>query len=277
MSMRALIPLAMALAATSCATAGDDVVALGSDSRAAAGAAFDAARRAPGVAYETTRRAFAPPQLSNVQSPAPLAGDNTQSLPMPAPVAYEQGAANSLWRPGRRSFFNDQRAAVVGDILTVNIEIADKAELSNSSNRQRTAETNAGVTNFFGLESIPGRIFPGDFDNQNLIGAEAESTQQGQGTINREEKIELTVAAVITEVLPNGNLVIAGRQEVRINAELRELTVSGLIRPEDIAADNTIRHDQIAEARISYGGRGQLSAVQRPNWGQRLGDAISPW
>jgi len=237
----------------------------------------DDARAAPGQAYSAARRAVGPPQLSNVQTPAPLAGANTHSMPQPAAVNYEPSAANSLWRQGSRSFFNDQRASRIGDILTVNIEISDKAELSNSSARQRNSSTNAGVSNFFGLENIPGRVLPGGFDPSNLVGAEADSSQNGQGTINREEKINLTMAAVITDILPNGNLVIAGRQDVRINAELRELTVSGIIRPEDIAADNTIRNDQIAEARVSYGGRGQISAVQRPSWGQRAADAITPW
>jgi flagellar L-ring protein precursor FlgH len=120
-------------------------------------------------------------------------------------------------------------------------------------------------------------LFNNAFDTENMIGAEAESEHRGSGAINREEKIELTIAAVIVDRLPNGNLVLAGRQEVRINGELRELTVSGIIRPEDVTASNTINHTQIAEARISYGGRGSISAVQRPNWGQRLGDAITPW
>jgi flagellar L-ring protein precursor FlgH len=110
-----------------------------------------------------------------------------------------------------------------------------------------------------------------------LIEAQAESDHTGQGAINREEKIELRVAAVIVDRLPNGNFVIAGRQQVLINSEMRELTVSGMIRPQDISAENTIRHDQIAEARVSYGGRGQVSAVQRPNYGQRLGDAVTPY
>jgi flagellar L-ring protein precursor FlgH len=232
---------------------------------------------APGVAYNAARRAMGPPQFEPVGSPAALTGGEQQSFPQPEPVVYGEGSPNSLWRPGRRSFFNDQRASRIGDILTVEIEISDKAELSNSSNRSRAADTDAGVTNFFGIEAGLGRIFPGEFDPANMIGAQSESTQTGQGAINREEKVQLTVAAVIVDRLPNGNLVIAGRQEVRVNAELRELTVSGIIRPEDIDANNTISQDQIAEARISYGGRGQISAVQRPNWGQRAADAITPW
>lgn len=232
---------------------------------------------APGVAYDAARRAASPPQLTPVGTPAALTGGRQQTMPYPAPAAMEAGAPNSLWRAGSRSFFNDQRASRIGDILTVEIEIDDSAELSNSSNRQREGSTSAGVSNFFGLEQVAGQIFNSAFDPSNLISADAESEHRGTGAINREEKIELTVAAVIVDRLPNGNLVIAGRQEVRINGELRELTVSGLIRPEDVTADNKINHTQIAEARISYGGRGTISAVQRPNWGQRTADAISPW
>ncbi len=263
-SMRTLALLALAASAAGCAsTASNDF-------------AQDAIA-APGVAYDAARRALGPPQLHAVGSPASLTGGDQHSMPQPAPVAYEAARPNSLWRAGSRSFFNDQRATRIGDILTVAIEIDDRAELSNSSDRQRESSTSAGVTNFFGLERTVGQLFNSAFDAENMIGAEAESEHRGSGAINREEKIELTIAAVIVDRLPNGNLVIAGRQEVRINGELRELTVSGIIRPEDVTSQNTINHSQIAEARISYGGRGQISAVQRPNWGQRLGDAITPW
>ncbi|MGD9982450.1 MAG: flagellar basal body L-ring protein FlgH [Hyphomonadaceae bacterium] len=232
---------------------------------------------APGVAYDAARRAMGPPQLHPVGTPEHLTGGEQQTMPQPQLAAYEAGAPNSLWRTGSRSFFNDQRAQRIGDIITVEIEIDDSAELSNSSNRQREATTSAGVSNFFGLETVAGQIFNNAFDPSNMISADAESEHRGTGAINREEKIELTVAAVIVDRLPNGNLVLAGRQEVRINGELRELTVSGIIRPEDVTASNRVNHTQIAEARISYGGRGSISAVQRPNWGQRLGDAITPW
>lgn len=237
----------------------------------------DDALAAPGVAYDAARRAFAPPQLHPVSTPAALTGGAQQSLPQPEQAAYETARPNSLWRSGSRSFFNDQRATRIGDIITVEIEINDSAEISNTSNRSREASTSAGVTNFFGLEETVGQFFNGAFDPSAMITADSESDHRGTGAINREEKIELTVAAVIVDRLPNGNLVLAGRQEVRINGELRELTVSGIIRPEDVTASNRINHTQIAEARISYGGRGSISAVQRPNWGQRLGDAITPW
>ncbi len=257
------------------------LLALGAGSAGCASAPVrdfaDDALAAPGVAYSAARRAVGPPQLAPVETPEYLTGGGQQTIPQPDPVAYEPARPNSLWRSGSRSFFNDQRAQRIGDILTVEIEIDDSAELSNSSNRQREASTSAGVSNFFGLETIAGQIFNSAFDPENLISAQTESEHRGQGAINREEKIELTVAAVIVDRLPNGNLVIAGRQEVRINGEVRELTVSGIIRPQDVSAYNTISHTQIAEARVSYGGRGQLSTIQRPNWGQRIGDAVTPW
>jgi flagellar L-ring protein precursor FlgH len=263
-SMRTLALLALAAGATGCASA-------------PAQHCTQDALAAPGVAYDAARRAMGPPQFAPVATPQDLTGGGERTMPQPAPVSYETPRPNSLWRAGSRSFFNDQRASRIGDILTVNIEIDDKAEVSNSSNRTRESSTAAGVSHFFGLEQTVGQLFNNAFDPENMIGAEAESEHRGTGAINREEKIELTIAAVIVDRLPNGNLVIAGRQEVRINGELRELTVSGIIRPEDVTANNTINHTQIAEARISYGGRGQISAVQRPNWGQRIGDAITPW
>jgi flagellar L-ring protein precursor FlgH len=263
LSMRTLALLALAVGAAGCASAG------------AAGDLAQDALAAPGVAYSAATRALAAPALHPVATPAALTGGEQQTMPQPAAAVIEPGAPSSLWRTGSRSFFNDQRAARIGDILTVMIEIDDSAQVSNTSNRSRTGSTSSGFSNFFGLEDTVSSIL--DTDPASLVTAESESTHAGTGAINRAEKIELTVAAVIVDRLPNGNLVLAGRQEVRINGEVRELTVSGIARPEDITASNTINHTQIAEARISYGGRGQISAVQRPGWGQRLGDAISPW
>lgn len=262
--MRTLALLALAVGASGCASI--DTAQVSQDVLAA-----------PGVAYDAARRGLSGPQLHPVATPAQLTGGQQQTMPQPEPTVYEPAQPNSLWRTGSRSFFNDQRATRIGDIITVEIEIDDSAELSNSSNRQRSADTSAGVSNFFGLETAVGQVLNSAFDPSNMITANADSSHNGSGAINREEKIELTVAAVIVDRLPNGNLVLAGRQEVRINGELRELTVSGIIRPEDVTARNRVNHTQIAEARISYGGRGQISAVQRPNWGQRIGDAITPW
>ncbi len=253
---------ALALGASGCASV--DGGALAQDALAA-----------PGQAFSAARRGLAGPQLQPVGSPDALTGGAQQSMPQPEPVAYDPAAPSSLWRAGSRSFFNDQRASRIGDILTVLIEIDDSAEVSNTSNRTRTGSTAAGFSNFFGLEDTVSSLLGTDTDS--LVAADSTTSHNGAGAINRAEKIELTVAAVIVDRLPNGNLVLAGRQEVRINGEVRELTVSGVIRPEDITSSNTINHTEIAEARISYGGRGQISSVQRPGWGQRIGDALSPW
>lgn len=225
--------------------------------------------------YRSAHRAATGPHLTPVSNPAPLAGNNVV-MPMPAQV-QQTSAPNSLWQAGARTFFNDQRATRVGDILTVRVAIDDSAQLDNSTNRTRGGSTEVGVSSFFGQEQVLGNVLGGAFDPSNLIGAEGSSSAANSGAISRKEKIELTLAATISQVLPNGNLVVVGKQEVRINGELRELTVAGIVRPEDVAANNSIRHDQMAEARISYGGRGNISAVQKPRWGQRVADAISPW
>ena len=227
-------------------------------------------------ACSTVSEAVHGPSLSPVGYPAPLVA---QAQAMQAnPVSYSQPAgANSLWRAGARAFFIDQRAARVGDILTVQIDINDSAQTSNASNSSRTAGMSSGVDNFLGLETSLGRFFPGAFDPSNAINTNSQSSNQGSGAVTRSERISLTIAAVVTNVLPNGNMVIQGSQEVRTNAELRQLTVAGIVRPEDISSANTIAHTQIAEARISYGGRGDISRMQATPAAQSLVERFSPF
>ncbi len=220
--------------------------------------------------------ATAPPQMTPIANPATIAGSQRVSMPLPAPTVEAQ-APNSLWRAGARSFFNDQRAAKIGDILTVSIEIADSAQLNNTTARSRTGSTETGVQALLGLEDTIQKVLPGTPSLSPAVGFDSKTASNGTGSVNRQEKVKLTVAAVITDRLPNGNLVIGGSQEVRINNELRELLVSGVIRPEDVAADNTIAHTKIAEARISYGGRGDISQVQRDKYGKLIYDQITPF
>lgn len=238
----------------------------------------DLARDSASGLARTVHRSATGPHLSSMSNPVDIAGG---PVIMPMPIAAETLPAgpNALWRAGARTFFNDQRATAIGDILTVRIAIDDSAQVSNATSRKRNSSTEVGVDSLFGKQESLGRLLPpgGNFDPSALIGAEGNSTASGDGTINRAEKIELTLAGTITQVLANGNLVLAGRQEVRINGELRELLVTGIVRPQDIAPDNSVRHDQMAEARISYGGRGTISAVQKPRIGQRIADAVSPW
>lgn len=218
------------------------------------------------------------PQLAPVEDPRALYGYQPVIMPAtPTEIAHPE-RGNSLWRANARSFFNDPRASTVGDILTVEIDIADQAKVSNTTNRSRAATDDAQVNAFLGLEnSLLGAALPGGFDPAAALDLAANSSTNGTGSVDRSESVQLTVAAVITQVLPNGNFVIAGRQEVRINSEVRELLITGVARPEDIAADNTIRHTQIAEARISYGGRGVISDVQGPRYGQEALGVLTPY
>lgn len=179
-------------------------------------------------------------------------------------------ASASLFRAGAGAFLGDQRAARTGDILTVRINVADKANIGNTTARTRGGNETAGVSALLGLQ----KILPGD--PAKAVALNSASQYNGSGTISRSETISMTMSAIVTNVLPNGNLVIRGRQEIRVNYELRELIVTGIVRPQDIARDNSVRHTQIAEARISYGGRGQLTQAQQARWGQQIYDALFP-
>jgi len=216
------------------------------------------------------------PQLTKIQDPYAQAGYQPVSLPMPTPMPAERNP-NSLWRSGAKAFFKDQRAKQVGDILTVLIKIEDQAQMNNQSTRSRDNEESLGVPSFFGLESRLKAVLPKDVDPTALVDASSATSNAGKGAITRKEQIELKVAALITQTLPNGNLVIQGRQEVRVNYELRDLNITGVIRPEDITAQNTISYEKIAEARIAYGGRGQISDVQQPRYGQQVMDILLPF
>ncbi|HEX4198133.1 MAG TPA: flagellar basal body L-ring protein FlgH [Caulobacteraceae bacterium] len=182
----------------------------------------------------------------------------------------QPASANSLWRSGARAFFDDQRARRVGDILTVLINIDDSAKTSNATTASKTSTNAAGITNFFGLETLLAKVLPPAFNPAQAINTNASLVAAGTGGITRQEQITLTIAAVVTNVLPNGNLEIEGRQEVRTNNDTRILTVAGIVRPEDITSTNTILHTQIAEARIDYGGKGDIAAVQKTPAGTAL-------
>lgn len=216
------------------------------------------------------------PDLSPTDNPANLYGGRSIAMPMPA-VSTESANPNSLWRAGSRSFFKDQRARRLGDIVTVIIDIDDSARLDNTTERRRDNGETASVPAFGGFEQVLVDLLPDGANPTQLVDLSSGSTVRGEGSVNRREDVELIVAAIVTDVLPNGNLVVAGKQEVRVNNEVRELTVTGVIRPEDISNANRINHTQIAEARISYGGRGQLTDVQQARYGQQLYDIIFPF
>ena len=218
------------------------------------------------------------PQLSKVASPADSSGYKPISNWPTQTESVPPRNSNSLWQQGSRSFFKDQRANRVGDILTVVVQISDKAALNNTTTATRANKENIGASKFFGFETKIGNILPGgNTDPSNLASIDSSKNTTGGGTIGRQEDITTRVSAIITQILPNGNLAIKGTQQVRINDEMREVGVEGVIRPEDISYDNTIQSEQIAEARISYGGRGTISYANQPRYGSDLIDIVSPF
>jgi flagellar L-ring protein precursor FlgH len=184
---------------------------------------------------------------------------------------------SSLWSGTRASLLGDRRAVRRGDILTVVIEIDEKAEISNQSDRSRSGSESLGVPGLFGLPQRLDEKLPEGASSSELVGINSSSSSSGDGSVKRKEKLTLRVAATILDVLPNGVLSIAGSQELRVNFELRELMVTGYVRPEDISRQNEITYDKIASARVSYGGRGQITDVQQPRVGQQVLDAVLPF
>jgi flagellar L-ring protein precursor FlgH len=175
----------------------------------------------------------------------------------------------SLWSDNQAALFKDARALKVGDILTVDIRIDDKASFDNKTDRSRTNDSGFNI-------GANGESESSDFGWKGGLDYGSNTSTKGEGTTERSEKLALLVAAVVTGVLENGNLLISGSQEVRVNHEIRILNVAGIVRPYDVDAKNMISYDKIAEARISYGGRGRLSEVQQPPWGQQVMDIVSP-
>jgi flagellar L-ring protein precursor FlgH len=214
------------------------------------------------------------PALTSIENPTAQPGYKPVQMPMPKPQPASY-SPNSLWRNGSRAFFKDQRAAQVGDILTVTVNITDKAAIANETQRSRENKEDSGITDFAGSKLLTGnaaKVLPG-----RVLTADSSASSDGKGSVNRQEALQTNVAAVVTQVLPNGNLVVEGKQEIRVNFEIRELIVAGIVRPEDIQSDNTIDSTKIAQARIAYGGRGQITDVQQPRYGQQVLDVLLPF
>jgi len=216
------------------------------------------------------------PKLTTIQNPAAQPSYRPVTMPMPAPVMAKR-EPSSLWRPGARDFLKDQRASNVGDIVTVVINVDEKAKIDNETKRSRSSGEKASLDSFLGYETKLGKVLPDAVDPTSLVNSNSTSAVDGAGSVNRSEQVTMRIAAIVTQVLPNGNLVLEGRQEMRVNYEMRNLQVAGIIRPQDISSTNTIQYDQIAEARISYGGRGQITDVQQPRYGEQVFDILFPF
>jgi flagellar L-ring protein precursor FlgH len=214
------------------------------------------------------------PALSAIENPVAQPGYKPVQMPMPVPQSAVYNP-NSLWRNGSRAFFKDQRAMQVGDIMTVKVKITDNAKIENGTKRSRDSKEDSGITDFAGSKLLTGsaaQVLPGK-----ILSADSTASTDNKGSVNRQEALLTNIAAVVTQVLPNGNLVVEGKQEVRVNFEVRELIVAGVVRPEDIESDNTIDSTKIAQARIAYGGRGQITDVQQPRYGQQVMDVLLPF
>tara|TARA_R110000868_G_scaffold29054_6_gene108103 strand:+ start:2123 stop:2866 length:744 start_codon:yes stop_codon:yes gene_type:complete len=236
-------------------------------------ALMSTALAACGTADKLSQIGKAPP-LSAIEDPTTQIGYRPVQMPMPTPTLAEY-SPNSLWQSGRRTFFDDQRAGQIGDLVTVLVSITDTAAIANSSERKRDGSQSMGASGAVG--SLLSKVLPSGTDASAAVDLNGTGSSAGSGSVNRSETLKTRVSAVVTQVLPNGNLVIEGKQEVRVNFEVRELIVAGVVRPQDIAADNTIPSEKIAEARISYGGRGQITDVQQPRYGQQVLDIVLPF
>ncbi len=222
------------------------------------------------------------PTLSSIQDPQAKPGYKPVSMPMPTPQPSQRNP-NSLWRNGARAFFKDQRAAQVGDLLTVTVAINDSATVKSNVARNRGTSSSPNseglgvpvVPNFLPVKAASAWLGSNGGSATSLF--DSSSSLANSGAVARNEAINLRLAAVVTQTLPNGNLVIEGKQQVRVNAEMRELTIGGIVRPEDIDSSNQISYEKIAEARISYGGKGVVSDVQSPRYGQELLDILLPF
>ncbi|MDR1910514.1 MAG: flagellar basal body L-ring protein FlgH [Holosporales bacterium] len=219
----------------------------------------------------------AKPQLTGIRNPTTSPDYQHVTMPMPRPVSVQR-MPNSLWLAGSRSFFKDQRACRVGDILTVKVELEDKADLQNNTTLHRDHVEKVNASGFVGKDGgLLKKVMPVGAKGQDLLNVVSTPQHNATAKINRYEKITTHVAATVVQVLPNGNLVIFGRQEFRVDRECRELLIAGIVRPEDVDSDNTIPYNRVAEARISYGGRGAMSNTQEPRYGTQLLDALLPF
>lgn len=218
------------------------------------------------------------PEMTSIDATADRTAMVTYGLPIKLDTSILPDTASaSLWTRDRASLLGDRRAMERGDILTVVIEIDDRAEISNSSGRSRSGSQTMAVPELLGLPQRIDSRLPDGATMSGAVSLNSQSASSGNGTVSRNEKLTLRVAATIMNVLPNGVMEIAGQQEVRVNFELRELMVSGFVRPADVTRQNEITYDKIASARISYGGRGQITDMQQPRYGQQVLEATLPF
>ncbi|HIJ80670.1 MAG TPA: flagellar basal body L-ring protein FlgH [Desulfuromonadales bacterium] len=190
------------------------------------------------------------------------------------PVAdYSSG---SIWQASSGSVFEDFKARRRGDIVTIVITETASASKAAKTDTSRGTTLNAGIPNFMGLEKV-GLLKNNIGDLSKLINASVDSTYKGSGSTSRQENLNATIAARVIDVFPNGNMFIEGRRNIRVNNEDQEIILEGTVRSRDITANNTVASTNIADARISYSGRGIVSDRQGPGWLMNVVDKVWPF
>ncbi|MBI1954538.1 MAG: flagellar basal body L-ring protein FlgH [Proteobacteria bacterium] len=217
-----------------------------------------------------------PPLLSQIQNPTMIEGYQPVTMPMPTPEPRVQ-KINSLWESGSKAFFKDQRANRVGDVLTVEIDVKDKQKIETNTDLNRESKENTIMSNMLGYEAKMQKFFPKKMLLNPMLKWESKPEMKSKGHYDNEFELMFKIAAVVSQILPNGNLVIIGRQEVRYQNEVRDIVLQGIVRREDISSTNTVRGDKIAELRVGYGGRGDISDMQQFPWGQQVFNKIMPF
>ncbi len=190
------------------------------------------------------------------------------------PVIHEDG---SLWQQGDRSMFSDRKARNIGDIVTVLISESSSASKQASTSTDRTSSMSAGIPNLFGLENDAIWSGHNPVDLSKLVSADFKNGFDGNGSTSRKEALTASLTTQVVGRYPNGQLKIRGGKEVMVNNEVQIIYLTGIIRPVDITAANTVSSEKILNARISYTGKGAISDKQKPGWGMRLLDNVWPF
>lgn len=224
-----------------------------------------------------------PPQLSHIKNPTEMNGYQPVTMPMPTPRTDSITChGNSIWQNGSKAFFKDQRANKVGDILTVLVDLNQKETMEMNPNLSRKTQGNTIVNNILGFERKAEKLFPkkqhpDGQKNSKWLDFSSDPSLSGNAKYDVTDKINFKIAVTVVQILPNGNMVIHGRSEIRLINEVREVELKGIVRKEDISAGNFITYDKIAEVRISYGGRGELTDMQAFPWGQQILNKVMPF
>lgn len=185
-------------------------------------------------------------------------------------------SSGSIWQASSGSLTEDMKARRRGDILTIVITETASASKEAKTDTSRGSTVNAGIPNFMGLEKV-GLLKNNIGDLSKLISANVDSSYKGSGSTSRAENLKATMTARVVEVLPNGNMMIEGRRNIKVNNEDQEIVLEGVVRPRDIGADNVVNSIYIADAKISYFGRGIISDRQSPGWLMNIVDKVWPF